>query len=77
MRPEQELLSRKMMSYWANFARTGNPNGQETEVEWKKFEKNFRNFLRIDLNLIENLDYMRDRHTAAWLDLVQPIENLQ
>ncbi|KAM6177443.1 pyrethroid hydrolase Ces2e-like [Erethizon dorsatum] len=25
---EEELLSRRMMKYWANFARNGNPNGQ-------------------------------------------------
>ncbi|XP_049559788.1 cocaine esterase isoform X5 [Orcinus orca] len=25
---EEELLSRKMMKYWANFARNGNPNGE-------------------------------------------------
>ncbi|XP_040838507.1 cocaine esterase-like [Ochotona curzoniae] len=25
---EEELLSRRMMKYWANFARTGNPNGE-------------------------------------------------
>ncbi|XP_037371734.1 cocaine esterase [Talpa occidentalis] len=26
---EEELLSRKMMKYWANFARTGDPNGED------------------------------------------------
>ncbi|XP_036348650.2 cocaine esterase-like [Ochotona princeps] len=26
---EEELLSRRMMKYWANFARTGNPNGKD------------------------------------------------
>ncbi|XP_058531042.1 cocaine esterase-like isoform X4 [Ochotona princeps] len=25
---EEELLNRRMMKYWANFARTGNPNGE-------------------------------------------------
>ncbi|KFO19966.1 acylcarnitine hydrolase [Fukomys damarensis] len=26
---EEELLNRRMMKYWANFARNGNPNGQD------------------------------------------------
>ncbi|KAM6177158.1 pyrethroid hydrolase Ces2e-like [Erethizon dorsatum] len=26
---EEELLSRRMMKYWANFARNGNPNGED------------------------------------------------
>ncbi|KAM6177444.1 cocaine esterase-like [Erethizon dorsatum] len=26
---EEELLSKRMMKYWANFARNGNPNGQD------------------------------------------------
>lgn len=73
---EEEVLSRIMMSYWASFARTGNPNDANTDVEWKSFDVKYRNFMRFDFNLVENMDYMRDRHTASWLDLVQPIENL-
>ena len=64
-----------MMSYWATFAKTGNPNGDKTEENWQKFDPVKRNYIRFDLNLVENLDQMRDYHTAAWLDLVASIEN--
>ena len=63
------------MSYWATFAKTGNPNGDKTEENWQKFDPEKRNYIRFDLNLVENLDQMRDYHTAAWLDLVAFIEN--
>ena len=32
-------LSEKMLSYWSNFAKTGNPNGEGLE-QWKQYEKN-------------------------------------
>ena len=64
-----------MMSYWATFAKTGNPNGHDTEEKWNKFDPQKRNYMRFDMNLVENLDQMRNYHTAAWLDLVAPIEN--
>ncbi|KAF5919623.1 cocaine esterase isoform X1 [Diceros bicornis minor] len=35
---EEELLSRKIMKYWANFARNGNPNG-EGLPHWPMFDQ--------------------------------------
>ncbi|XP_019361106.1 PREDICTED: cocaine esterase [Gavialis gangeticus] len=34
---EEKQLSRKMMKYWANFARNGNPNGDDL-MEWPVFD---------------------------------------
>uniref|UniRef100_A0A3Q4GH27 Carboxylesterase type B domain-containing protein n=1 Tax=Neolamprologus brichardi TaxID=32507 RepID=A0A3Q4GH27_NEOBR len=42
-----EELSRTMMSYWGNFARTGSPNGHNL-VHWPKYEADEK-YLAIDL----------------------------
>uniref|UniRef100_A0A3Q4GC31 Carboxylic ester hydrolase n=1 Tax=Neolamprologus brichardi TaxID=32507 RepID=A0A3Q4GC31_NEOBR len=44
---EEEELSRTMMSYWGNFARTGSPNGHNL-VHWPKYEADEK-YLAIDL----------------------------
>lgn len=42
-------LSRKMCNYWANFAKNGNPNGNDANgepmPEWKKFLEDDRNIM--------------------------------
>nr|XP_025867230.1 cocaine esterase-like [Vulpes vulpes] len=35
---EEKLLSRKIMKYWANFARNGNPNGKDLPL-WPVFDQ--------------------------------------
>nr|XP_012323693.1 cocaine esterase isoform X1 [Aotus nancymaae] len=44
---EEEQLSRKMMKYWANFARNGNPNG-EGLPHWPLFDQEER-YLQLNL----------------------------
>nr|XP_008255629.1 cocaine esterase-like [Oryctolagus cuniculus] len=38
---EEELLSRRVMKYWANFARSGNPNGEGLPY-WPVFDQDER-----------------------------------
>ncbi|XP_012868191.1 PREDICTED: pyrethroid hydrolase Ces2e-like [Dipodomys ordii] len=45
---EEELLSRKMMKYWANFARSGNPNSEDL-LHWPKFDQN-EHYLQLDIH---------------------------
>ena len=63
-------LSRTIMSYWTNFARTGNPNsGVEGLVQWPTYSSGGNNFLQIgntitpiatpDLNRFEFLRSLR------------------
>nr|XP_017197770.1 cocaine esterase-like [Oryctolagus cuniculus] len=44
---EEELLSRRVMKYWANFARNGNPNG-EGLPHWPVFNQDER-YLQLNL----------------------------
>ncbi|XP_077648951.1 cocaine esterase-like [Urocitellus parryii] len=44
---EEELLSRKMMKYWANFARNGNPNGEDLP-HWPLFDQD-QQYLQLDI----------------------------
>uniref|UniRef100_A0A8C5Z4P0 Carboxylic ester hydrolase n=1 Tax=Marmota marmota marmota TaxID=9994 RepID=A0A8C5Z4P0_MARMA len=44
---EEELLSRRMMKYWANFARNGNPNGERLP-HWPLFDQD-QQYLQLDI----------------------------
>ncbi|XP_076988596.1 carboxylesterase 5A [Tamandua tetradactyla] len=46
---EETLLSRKMMKYWANFARTGDPNGKGLPP-WPAYNQN-EQYLQLDLDM--------------------------
>ena len=38
-----------MMSYWGTFARTGQPNNEQSHLQWDAFDPNKRNYIRFDL----------------------------
>ncbi|XP_053305783.1 uncharacterized protein LOC128468037 [Spea bombifrons] len=44
---EEEILSRTVMNYWANFARSGDPNGPDV-ADWPEFRED-ENYLQINL----------------------------
>ncbi|XP_040185272.1 pyrethroid hydrolase Ces2e-like isoform X2 [Rana temporaria] len=44
---EEKKLSKTMMKYWANFARTGDPNGSDM-TQWPQYDED-ENYLQIDI----------------------------
>jgi len=60
-RPEDRRLSEQMQSYWVNFARTGNPNG-EGLPNWPAYTKDSWQVLVLDSGISARPDDHRDRY---------------
>ena len=74
--PEEQALSRIMMQYWANFARTGDPNSRTPFKNWEKFDPERRNFMRFDIGeKTRPEENFRHKWAAAWLDMMVEIED--
>jgi para-nitrobenzyl esterase len=59
-RPEDRKLSDEVMSYWTNFARTGDPNGAGLPV-WPKYGKNDE-LIHLDSEITSGPDTLRARY---------------
>jgi para-nitrobenzyl esterase len=60
VRPEDRKLSDQFMSYWTNFARTGNPNGPGLPV-WPKCGKDDE-LIHLDSTITSGPDTLRPRY---------------
>jgi para-nitrobenzyl esterase len=60
VRPEDRKLSEQMMSYWTNFAKTGNPNGPGLP-EWPKCGRNDE-LIHLDSTVTSGVDTLRPRY---------------
>ena len=60
VRPEDRKLSDEMMSYWTNFAKTGDPNGPGLP-EWPRFDKTGL-VLHLDSKITADPDTARPRY---------------
>jgi para-nitrobenzyl esterase len=59
-RPEDRKLSEQMMSYWTNFARTGNPNGPGLPP-WPKYDS-ADSLIHLDSTITSGPDTLRPRY---------------
>ncbi|CAO2610489.1 Carboxylesterase 5A [Lemmus lemmus] len=62
---EEKSLSRKMMKYWANFARSGDPNGDGLPP-WPVYDQD-EQYLMLDLNISVG-QRLKDRRVEFWTD---------
>jgi para-nitrobenzyl esterase len=60
IRPEDRKLSEQMMSYWTNFAKTGDPNGPGLP-EWPRYGKNDE-LIHLDSTITSGPDTLRPRY---------------
>jgi para-nitrobenzyl esterase len=60
VRPEDRKLSNQFMSYWTNFAKTGDPNGPGLPV-WPKYGKNDE-LIHLDSTITSGPDALRPRY---------------
>jgi para-nitrobenzyl esterase len=59
-RPEDRKLSEQMMSYWTNFARTGDPNGPGLPA-WPKYDAS-DSLIHLDSTITSGADTLRPRY---------------
>ncbi|XP_075720145.1 cholinesterase [Rhinoderma darwinii] len=64
---EEETLSRNVMRLWANFAKTGNPNGaQSQENRWPAFTLDEQHYLMLDTEDLKTDRKMRAKQCRFW-----------
>lgn len=63
---------RRLMKLWTNFAKTGNPNEENSEIqiEWKPTNSNQFNYLDIGNTLSTGIDPDKDRY-EFWNDVYE------
>ncbi|XP_070552016.1 cocaine esterase-like [Ptychodera flava] len=79
MPAEEVAMSRNIIRYWTNFAKTGNPNLPESEAnsslaDWPRFEVPGLEYKELSLTM-ENKRALKARECALWNDFIPKVEN--
>jgi len=67
---DEKELSRKVMQYWANFSKYGNPNGQGVSGKWTKYTKANKGYMTIDDSEMKMRRGLRHRACQFWQDIL-------
>ncbi|EHA98236.1 Carboxylesterase 7, partial [Heterocephalus glaber] len=63
---EEKFLSRKMMRYWANFAHSGNPNGNDLPL-WPAYNQT-EQYLMLNLNMSLG-QRLKEKRVEVWTNI--------
>ncbi|KAM4663289.1 cholinesterase-like [Discoglossus pictus] len=64
---EEKVLSKRMMKFWANFARHGNPNGDGEEgFNWPLYSSGEQKYAVLKLDHSEVQEKLNSRHCQFW-----------
>ncbi|XP_069103966.1 neuroligin-4, X-linked-like isoform X2 [Argopecten irradians] len=75
----EKRLSEAVMTFWTNFAKTGNPNQPRSaadkfsDIAWPKYDVNTQDYLLIGKRPQRKHHY-RGKELAVWLDLIPKID---
>ncbi|XP_029992389.1 carboxylesterase 3 isoform X2 [Sphaeramia orbicularis] len=72
---EEEGLCRNMMAYWANFARTGSPNGPGL-VNWPQYDRQKQEYMELGLTQAVRQELKKERVHFATVTLPQKLQEL-
>ncbi|XP_077996193.1 cholinesterase-like [Glandiceps talaboti] len=71
-------MSKKTMKFWANFARTGNPNSENSAPEWPAYNTVNQPYLVLETNSHAKLDVqygVGKKHCRFWREISPRIHN--
>src|SRR5882672_47934 len=70
LNPAQTRLSDQMVSYWTTFAKTGNPNSEETP-EWPRYDATLDQYLSLQLPIPVTTSAFAAEHDCDFWDSLQ------
>ncbi|KAL4646981.1 cholinesterase-like [Arapaima gigas] len=69
---KEKAMSRRMMKHWANFARTGNPNGGG--AEWPEFSAEKQEYVSLNTNDLKVQRMLKAQECKLWHSFVPKLE---